>query len=66
MTRRTLTIVIDANRVTCGECEYLKQWRGVRYHADCNLFRYGITVGSEYGKFRRCAQCLAAEREATG
>lgn len=73
MTRRTLTIVIDANRVTCGKCVWVTAVR--RAHAcnpsaTCMLFcdylpGYKRATAAN-GLFRRCAPCLAAEREAGG
>lgn len=69
--KRTLQIHIDANRVTCGKC----QKRGLTRHVSackpssyCETF-YEWLPGYKRGTaanglFRRCAPCLAAEREA--
>lgn len=60
MTRRTLQIHIDANRVTCGKCELVSAADNCRvFHAPLQRVDRG-----EHVTFRRCAPCLAAEREA--
>jgi len=57
--KRTLQIHIDANRVTCGKCEHV---RDTRYHdlAYCRLLSRDLKVHPDDGAFR-CAPCLAAE-----
>ena len=63
--KRTLTIHIDANRVTCGECDYTDAYCGRPY---CQLFlseALGYTDRFNESTWQRCAPCLAAEREAS-
>lgn len=61
---RHLTIAIDANRVTCGKCEWLRDVTEPNWvpRASCDLFL--AHMGKGHSGFRRCAPCLAAEREA--
>ena len=62
--KRHLHIAIDANRVTCGKCDFVR-WRSpVMY--DCAAFRQRLMKEAPGDDWLRCAQCLAAEREATG
>ena len=59
--KRTLQITIDANRVTCGKCR-LRSSAGPW----CNLFDAPLYEHNEGVRgLRRCAPCLAAEREAS-
>lgn len=68
--KRTLAIVIDANRVTCGKCEHVDGWSRYDGQSQCAIFRGEVlryTRGHWWRKdriVRRCAPCLAAEREA--
>ena len=59
--KRHLQITIDANRVTCGKCEHRSQpiAGGNCY---CPAF-YGAWLPPYRDTYRRCAPCLAAEKE---
>ena len=63
--KRHLTIAIDANRVTCGEC--YGQHKNSDNLAICLVFGSylkGYRLDAKWdAPFRRCAPCLAAERE---
>lgn len=66
--KRTLKIHIDANRVTCGKCEYCEDHGEDIPYARCTFhaFRGPLewSAGPNRG-YQRCAPCLAAEREAS-
>jgi len=56
MTRRTLNIAIDANRVTCGKCT--ERIVGKKFSHCCVFHRLVHHVKREP---QRCAPCLSAE-----
>lgn len=68
MTRRTLTISIDANRVTCGKCRWANEFGGFALPR-CELYDSSLLFDRNRKEgapasdgWLRCAPCLAAEK----
>jgi hypothetical protein len=51
--KRQLLIDVEAGKVVCGECEWLKD-------GECVMFERSLTDDAV-----RCPECLAAEKRAT-
>lgn len=71
MTRRTLTIAIDANRVTCGKCEHVQDtddghFCGLFVEQELREYYADIEPGSSAYDVERCAPCIAAEKGEAG
>lgn len=61
--KRTLAVVIDANRVTCGKCKNLTDYGELYSNAHCSVFLASMEWFTDKpAGFRRCAPCLAAEK----
>jgi hypothetical protein len=57
---RTLALLVDANKKTCGQCKFLLRSTQNAYHSCCDLFKENLKTKNGYQQ--RLSICLHCEQ----